>query len=214
MPAPLFILFSSLALIFAVAVVANRNPVTAALCLVVSFVGLAALFIGLSAFFIGIVQILVYAGAVMVLFLFIIMLMDIEEEERKHFDRLRTAGGIAVGIGMAFLIGGVLWDFEDGETMLSEVPIQFESAVNLREAEAEAGTGVVHSANATAALREGRLKDVALVGEKLFNDYNLHLQMIAVLILIATVGVVALGKKDQPRENDEPGEVGPAGPAS
>ncbi len=81
------------------------------------------------------------------------------------------------------------------------MPLQFESAVNLREA--EAGPSLVRSANATAALREGRLKDVALVGEKLFNDYNLHLQMVAVLILIATVGVVALGKKDRPREADD-----------
>ncbi len=196
MPLPLFILFSALTLGFAVAVIANRNPVTAALCLVVSFVGLAALFIGLSAFFIGIVQILVYAGAVMVLFLFIIMLMDIEEEERKHFDRLRTAGGIAVGIGVAFLIGGVLWDFDYGKASLDDVPVQFEAAITLREADAD--SGIVRSANATAALREGRLKDVALVGEKLFNDYNLHLQMIAVLILIATIGVVTLGKKDSP----------------
>ena len=58
---------------FALAVVVNRNPVASALSLVLSFLGLAALFVSLDAFFIGIIQVLVYAGAVMVLFLFIII---------------------------------------------------------------------------------------------------------------------------------------------
>jgi len=194
MPAPLFIIFGALTVVFALAVVVNRNPVTASLCLVVSFIGLAGLFIGLSAFFIGIVQILVYAGAVMVLFVFIIMLMDVEEESKKTFTKARIFGGVLVGCGMAFLIVGAIWDFDHGATQLSDVPIQYETAVNLRLA-AE-GSGVVHSAAATEALAEGRLKDVALVGEKLFNDYNLHLQMIGVLLLVSTVGVVTLSKKD------------------
>src|SRR5436305_6411553 len=62
----LFYLFAALTLVFAVAVVANRNPVASALCLVVSFLGLAALFVGLDAYFIAVIQVLVYAGAVMV----------------------------------------------------------------------------------------------------------------------------------------------------
>ena len=197
MPAPLFLIFSALTLLFAVAVVANRNPVNAALCLVVSFIGLAGLFIGLDAFFIGIVQILVYAGAVMVLFIFIIMLLDIQEESQKTFERTRLLGGIAVGIGFVFLVVGGTWEFDHGQTKLSDVPLQHETAANLRAADAEAG--LIRSSTATEALAEGKLKDVPLVGEKLFNDYNLHLQMIGVLLLVATVGVVALSKKDTPQ---------------
>ena len=64
-------------------VVTARNPVTSALSLAMSFVGLAALFLSLDAYFLGVIQILVYAGAVMVLFLFIIMLLDIREEAGK-----------------------------------------------------------------------------------------------------------------------------------
>ena len=71
----LFYFFATIMLGFGVAVVLNRNPVASALCLVVSFLGLASLFVSLDAYFIGIIQILVYAGAVMVLFLFIIMLL-------------------------------------------------------------------------------------------------------------------------------------------
>ncbi len=67
----------------ALAVVLNRNPVAAALSLAVTFLFLAALFVTLEAFFLAMVQIIVYAGAVMVLFLFIIMLLDIKEEARR-----------------------------------------------------------------------------------------------------------------------------------
>src|SRR6266550_5121449 len=81
MPPFLFWTFALLMLVFGVAVVVNRNPVASALGLVVSFLGLAALFMSLDAYFIGIIQVLVYAGAVMVLFLFIIMLLDLRAEE-------------------------------------------------------------------------------------------------------------------------------------
>ena len=80
----LFWTFSLLMLVFGVAVVINRNPVASALSLVVSFLGLAALFMSLDAYFIGIIQVLVYAGAVMVLFLFIIMLLDLRAEEGRR----------------------------------------------------------------------------------------------------------------------------------
>src|SRR5215211_692456 len=79
----LFWIFAVLTVIFGAAVVLNRNPVASALSLVVSFLGLSALFMSLDAFFVGIIQVLVYAGAVMVLFLFIIMLLDIGAEERR-----------------------------------------------------------------------------------------------------------------------------------
>ena len=82
MPSYLFWLFSTVMLIGGVSVIAFRNPVSSALSVVTCFVGLAGLFIGLSAFFVGVIQILVYTGAVMVLFLFIIMLLDLKDEEK------------------------------------------------------------------------------------------------------------------------------------
>src|SRR6266481_4648341 len=66
----LFWLFAIVMLVFGAAVIINRNPIASALSLVVCFLGLSALFMSLDAFFIGIIQVLVYAGAVMVLFLF------------------------------------------------------------------------------------------------------------------------------------------------
>ena len=107
----LFWTASALMLVFGAAVVVNRNPVASALSLVVSFLGLAALFMSLDAFFIGIIQVLVYAGAVMVLFLFIIMLLDLRAEERRKINFVAFAGGTAVAVvffGQIYLVIGHL----------------------------------------------------------------------------------------------------------
>src|SRR6476619_1401891 len=96
MPSFLFWLFAIVMLVFGAAVVINRNPIASALSLVVCFLGLSALFMSLDAFFIGIIQVLVYAGAVMVLFLFIIMLLDLRAEERRRINWLAAIGGVGV----------------------------------------------------------------------------------------------------------------------
>ncbi len=95
----LFWLFTILMLAFGVAVVINRNPVASALSPGrVSFLCLAALFVSLDAFFIGVIQVLVYAGAVMVLFLFIIMLLDLKAEQRRKINLPACLGGLTVTV--------------------------------------------------------------------------------------------------------------------
>src|SRR5260370_38275732 len=108
----LFWAFALLMLVFGVAVVANRNPVASALSLVVSFLGLAALFMSLDAFFVGIIQVLVYAGAVMVLFLFIIMLLNLQTEERRRINWLAAAGGTGVAVVLLVQICFVIRHFQ------------------------------------------------------------------------------------------------------
>ena len=98
MPSYLFYFFAIVSVLGALGVVLNRNPVSCAFSLIASFVGVAALFIGLNAYFIGTVQILVYAGAVMVLFLFIIMLLDLKAVEKSRPAFLPAIAGIAVAI--------------------------------------------------------------------------------------------------------------------
>ena len=104
----LFYIFATMAMLGALLVVANpfsRNPVTSAMFLVLTMASLAGLFVLLHAFFLAAVQILVYAGAVMVLFLFVIMLLDLKEEERRHI-RLTSlvAGGVAIGTILAIFV--------------------------------------------------------------------------------------------------------------
>src|SRR5438552_12598807 len=104
----LFWIFALLLLIFGAAVIFNRNPVASALSLVVSFLALAALFISLNAYFIGIIQVLVYAGAIMVLFLFIIMLLDLRAEELRKINWVASAGGVAVALALIVQIAAVV----------------------------------------------------------------------------------------------------------
>ena len=89
-------------------VIANRNPVASAMFLVLLFVFLAGLFLLLEALFIAVIQILVYAGAVMVLFLFVIMLLDIKASERRKFKVLGVVGGIAVAVAFVWELEIVL----------------------------------------------------------------------------------------------------------
>ncbi|MEM9159436.1 MAG: NADH-quinone oxidoreductase subunit J [Verrucomicrobiota bacterium] len=100
-----FNVFSLIALVSAVLVVVNKNPVNAAMFLIVSFLGLASLFVMLEAYFLAVIQVLVYAGAVVVLFLFIIMLLDVKEAaSKKVFTPITIASG---AIGGAILILGI-----------------------------------------------------------------------------------------------------------
>jgi NADH-quinone oxidoreductase subunit J len=103
-----FYIFAALTLIFGLLVVVNpfsRNPVTSAMFLVLTIASMAGLFVLLHAFFLAAVQILVYAGAVMVLFLFVIMLLDLKEEERRKINLFGLGAGlVSVGAVAAILI--------------------------------------------------------------------------------------------------------------
>jgi NADH-quinone oxidoreductase subunit J len=171
-------------LIGGAAVIAFRNPVSSALSVVTCFVGLAGLFIGLSAFFVGVIQILVYTGAVMVLFLFIIMLLDLKDEEKRDRSLAPLLGGLGLVVAFVVQLIGVL----------SQSPDKLAPALSPGTLNA-AAAGFPPDGKIAASLAEGRLPDVQLIGRMLFTDYNLPLQILGVLLLVATVGVVALSKR-------------------
>src|SRR6188474_2346353 len=101
LPDILFYVFAFLTLACGFLVVANpfsRNPVTSAMFLVLTIASLAGLFVLLHAFFLAAVQVLVYAGAVMVLFLFVIMMLDLKEEARRKFKTFGLVAGL-VSVG-------------------------------------------------------------------------------------------------------------------
>lgn len=83
----LFYVFASLAVASGLLMVVQRNPVTAAMNLVVTMFSLAALFVLLNAHFLAVIQLLVYAGAIMVLFVFVIMLLNLQDEELRWRGR-------------------------------------------------------------------------------------------------------------------------------
>src|SRR5437764_4513615 len=161
----LFWVFASMMLIFGAAVIINRNPVASALSLVVSFLALAALFMSLDAYFIGIIQVLVYAGAIMVLFLFIIMLLDLRAEELRKINWIASAGGLAVALALAVQIFSVVGSFQAAKQPFPP-------------------------------LARSTSDDVHRIGLLLFGNYNLPFQIIGIVILVATIGVVMLSRRE------------------
>jgi NADH-quinone oxidoreductase subunit J len=117
MPAALFWTFAAFMLFFGVMVIVHRSPISSALSLVVCFLGLAALYISLDAFFLGVIQILVYAGAVMVLFLFIIMLLDLKAEQRRRFNLIAMFGGVIVIVLFLKVLFDVCYGFQSGNAV-------------------------------------------------------------------------------------------------
>ncbi len=198
----LFYLFAAITLGFGLNVVLARNPVTCALSLAVSFVGLAALFISLDAYLIGVVQILVYTGAVMVLFLFIIMLLDIKREEDRKANVPAVLGGVVLAVVMMLQISTVLRTFDDGKATLAERA--------LAPVEAAANENIKNLPTIRRDLEAGILPDAKLMGLTLFDRYGFHLQAMGLLLLVGTVGVVVLSK----RERATPAEDPAAGPHS
>jgi NADH-quinone oxidoreductase subunit J len=104
----LFYVFAFLTLVFGFLVIANPfslNPVTSAMFLVLTIASMAGLFVLLHAFFLAAVQVLVYAGAVIVLFLFVIMLLDLKAEERRRIKKVvLVAGIVSVGTILAIFL--------------------------------------------------------------------------------------------------------------
>jgi len=161
----LFWIFALLMLVFGAAVVINRNPIASALNLVVSFLGLAALFMSLDAFFVGIIQVLVYAGAIMVLFLFIIMLLDLRAEKLRKINWVASAGGVVVALALLIQIFYVIGNLQAAQENFPP-------------------------------LARSTTDDVRNIGLLLFANYNLPFQIVGVLVLVATIGVVLLSKRE------------------
>lgn len=101
----LFYIFAALTLACGALVILNRNPVNSAMFLVLAIASMAGLFVLLHAFFLAAVQVIVYAGAVIILFLFVIMLLDLKEEQRR---KIKTFG-VVTGFLSVAAIGFVLW---------------------------------------------------------------------------------------------------------
>lgn len=177
----LFYLFAALAVLSALFMVSSRSAVNSAMGMIVTLVAVAADYFLLDAPFLGVLQVLVYAGAVMVLFLFIIMLLDVDKGAKQPVSVSRLIGGALVLITLATLITLVLLN-KDGGLNPGAKPAVIVSS----DAEIPAQPLPFTSA----------AKDF---GYGLFTKYMLPLQIAGVLLLSAMLGVVSLSKR-QPSE--------------
>ncbi len=158
MTSALFLGFGALAVLSALMVVLHKNPVTSALFLVLAFCSLAGTYLLLRAEFLGMVQILVYAGAIMVLFLFVIMYLNLKHD-------VETGVQIALRRGIGWLLGALL--------LLTRGWAPGPSAPDLR---------VQASGNAQA------------IGQVLYSRYLFPFEITSILLLVAMVGAIVIGK--------------------
>src|SRR5689334_4208537 len=165
-----FYLFGIIAIASALAFVTRRSPVAAALWLVTTMFALAAMFVLLDAQFIGVIQVLVYAGAIMVVFLFVIMLLNL-----GHASEVNDARGL----GWKLAAGLV------GLALLAQV-------FALTRAQVPEKLALPENTVANQVATQGAIAPIA---GPLFNQYLLAFEVTSVLLLAAVVGAVVLGKR-------------------
>ena len=178
-----FYAFAALVLVSAVLCITRRNPVSAAMWLVSTMLGLAALFVLLGAQFIGIIQVLVYAGAVMVLFLFVIMLLNLgnaPSDLRGWPARLVILG--IVGVLAAQLLP--LWRYTPERL-----------AVEYSRSALESDPDTVFQAARAQLETAGGANVVAPVAAPMFQTYLVPFEITSVLLLTAIIGAVVLAKR-------------------
>lgn len=181
----LYLVFGGFALVSAALAVTRKNAVSSAVWLIMMFFGLAASYVVMEAYFVGAIQILVYAGAVMVLFLFVIMLLDLRNQmlEKRATPRFRFFG---VAAGLLFILVGVVALGDARKRGMLERPIvALPSEEGLVAAHPEATT-----------LRELPLDGGAgPIAEEMFTRWVLPFEATSVLLLGAILGAVILTKR-------------------
>jgi NADH-quinone oxidoreductase subunit J len=168
-----FYLLSGLAILASALVIGQRNPMYSVLLLVASFGALAGLYIQLDAPFVAVAQIIIYAGAVMVLFLFVVMLLNAPREDAAEWDRTHPLRRPAVarlgGLLALLLVVQLVWALLTAAG--TDAPVG-----------ARAGSEVVSSVRA--------------LGRSLFTDYVFAFEATSILILVAMVGAVVLARRE------------------
>ncbi len=174
-----FYLFGAIAIGASLLVIAQRNPVYSVLLLIGSFGALSGLYILLDAPFVAVIQIIVYAGAIMVLFLFVVMLLNAPHEDTEYDERvhpLLRPGPMRFGAALALVLAVELW-----------------------WALAKGGESGVFAG--------GSVASVGAIGRLLFTEYAFPFEVTSILILVAMIGAVVLARRDDARDRGESGPL-------
>ena len=171
-----FFVGAAMILVGAVGVIISRNPVHSALCLVLTLFGVAVLFIEQQADFLAVVQVIVYAGAIVVLFLFVIMFLGVDRTEELGEDRLRGQRPFAVALVLLIVASIVALG---------------------SEAKWSGGASSVVGPN------QGPYQNVADLGKAIFTDYLFAFELTAGLVVIAVVGAVVLARRSADSNSDD-----------
>lgn len=167
----LFFVFGSLSLAGAISVISFRHPIYSALALIVTFFAQAGLFVLLGAHFVAAAQVIVYAGAIMVLFLFVIMLLNLGRRPPGSAEGRGKWKGIAVILGILFAAEGIY------------------IAVN-----------ALNDNTAVASAEPAESVTTYDIGTLLFSKYLLPFEVTSLILLAALIGVIVLVKRERPSE--------------
>ena len=169
-----FYLFGGLAVVASLLVIGQRNPIYSVLLLIASFAALSGLYILLDSPFAAVTQMIVYAGAIMVLFLFVVMLLNVPREDAAEWDRshpLNKPGARRLGTALSvFVLVEFLWAVWHMAGRFG-MPLKDTSA--------------------------GSVSSVAAIGRSIFTDYAFPFEATSILILAAMVGAVVLARREQ-----------------
>ena len=198
----LFFWFFSIAMIgFGLAVILNRNPVASLLCFVGSIAFMSGLFVMLSAYFLAVVELLVTAGAVMVLFLFVIMLINVTEAEKVPRRKVWMGCSLVLALGFIYLVALTLNATPQGTVSLEAAPMPYALSDDQVAAKAAAHPGASEGFLSDLdddTHRIGKLLFATNVGEN-ETTYVAPFEITSLLILVATIGVIILCKQEEPR---------------
>jgi NADH-quinone oxidoreductase subunit J len=174
-----FYLFASVAIISSLLVIAQRNPIYSVMLLIASFGALSGLYVLLDAPFVAVTQIIVYAGAIMVLFLFVVMLLNAPHEDTdEDLDRRARTGVVPTTSGVR-VAGGAL-------ALVLCLELVWALLAMARTTPA-----------AGAAFPEASVSSVAEIGRVLFTDFAFAFEVTSILILVAMVGAVILARREE-----------------
>src|SRR5687768_7528068 len=171
-----FYALAALAIGASALVIGQRNPMYSVLLLIASFGALAGLYIQLDAPFVAMAQIIIYAGAIMVLFLFVVMLLNAPQEDAAEWDQLHP-----LRTGRVWWLGATL-------ALLLVVQLAW-ALLKINEYEAPVGGGA--DAATVSSVRE--------LGRVLFERHAFAFEATSILILVAMVGAVVLARKEGPQ---------------
>jgi NADH-quinone oxidoreductase subunit J len=169
----LFYVFGAVAVVTSALVIGQSNPMYSVLLLVASFGAISGLYVQLDAPFIAVIQIIVYAGAIMVLFLYVVMLLNAPQEDASEWDRthpLRQRGAARWGAVLAALL-------------VLQLAWALSRTVDVREGVATRVEGDVVSS-------------VRTIGRVMFTDYVFAFEATSILILVAMVGAILLARRE------------------
>jgi NADH-quinone oxidoreductase subunit J len=167
--ATLFYVFGAIAVLASLFVIGQRNPIYSVLLLIASFGALSGLYVLLDAPFVAVIQIIIYAGAIMVLFLFVVMLLNASHEDTEFDERthpllrpgpMRFGAVLAIGLAVE-----LVWALAKG--------------------------------NESGSFPGGSVSTVAAIGRSLFTIYAFPFEVTSVLILVAMVGAVVLARREE-----------------